>query len=118
MKMKNYFLFFLLMVLPTMGFSQACKLSGRCQRPIEPAFEKLYVCQSQLVYLPDGLYYCNQEGKLNKVRTLLHDCDGMYIIIIRHQCPLCGRSWEFPPDENEFGCPIYQKEVLPDIWSK
>jgi hypothetical protein len=84
----------------------------------EPAFEKIYIESCQLVMMPDGLYYFDDEGGSTRVKTVLSDYDGMYILKVKHQCPLCGRCFESSLREEEFGCPIFQRQVHPRIWSE
>lgn len=83
-----------------------------------PAFEKVYVCRDQLISMQDGMYFKGKCGHLEKIRTLLEDCDGLYVLMIQAQCPLCGACYygKEPPDG--MGCPLYELEVRPYVWSK
>ncbi len=107
----------LIVSCPCQIFSQACVYPMRDLIPKEPAFEKIYICQNQLLTTPEGRYYVNPNGEQVKVRALLQDCEGTYIIVINHQCPLCGRCWEGAHSHDDYDCPIYQKEVVQNLWS-
>src|SRR5215472_9174852 len=80
------------------------------KNPIEPAFEKIYVNSSQIVTMPDGKYYFDDNGKSTKAKAVLCDEDGMYVILINYQCPLCGRTYANSVPDDEYGCPIFQRQ--------
>lgn len=84
----------------------------------EAAFEKIYIDRSQLVHMPDGVYYYDDNGQEIKVKTLLCDKQGLYILRVCYQCQLCGRTYIDRMPEDEEGCPIYERELMPGIWSK
>jgi hypothetical protein len=109
--------FLWLMGWPLWVEGQAMVLPSTYKGERQPAFEKIYVTQSQLIHMPDGLYYENQ-GQQVQVNTLLYDAKGMYILRIYYQCPLCGHVYLDKMPEGEEGCPIYEREILPGIWSK
>lgn len=83
-----------------------------------PPFEKIYVTQNQLVTFPDGTYYYDEMGNSTKVKTILCDSRGMYILIVRYQCPSCGRCWEKNKPDEGYECPIFHRQYGPWIWSK
>ncbi len=108
-------LFFIFLSLVGKSFGQPIEFS---QEPIlasEPAFEKVYFCAAQIVSFPDGIYY-KERGELKKIRTVLHDEQGMYTLSIQHQCPLCGRYWAKGEVPEEYSCPIYKKRFLRTVW--
>jgi hypothetical protein len=84
----------------------------------EPPFEKIYVQPYQLVSMPDGLYYYEDSKCPLKVNAVLQDEEGMYIIMVKYQCPLCGRSYRNKYPDDEHACPLFMKAVMPNIWSK
>lgn len=108
----------LLLLTPCLLSALATTCNDRYKQQCEPAFEKIYVKQCQLCTFYDGTYYFDEEGNSTKVKAVLHDYDGMYIILVKHQCPLCGRCWEGDEPDDEHGCPIFQREVLPSLWSR
>lgn len=105
-----------LILLPQLTFCQGLRFSSDHKQDKEPAFEKIYVKSSDLVTLPDGTYYYDETGKPIKIRALLHDVDGMYIILVTHQCPLCGKCYSKEMDE-EYDCPIYKLRISPRVWT-
>lgn len=99
-------------------FAQGMSFPSDHKHPIEPAFEKIYVQGCQLVTMPDGLYYFDDNGGSTKVKTVLFDEDGMYVIVINYQCPLCGRTYANKVPDDEYGCPIFMRQVHPKVWSE
>jgi hypothetical protein len=81
-----------------------------------PAFEKIYVNPCQIVTFPDGIYLRHEDGQLEKVRSLSQDCGGSYVLLIKTQCPLCGRCYAGKDCPEGMGCPLYEVEVLPNLW--
>lgn len=81
-------------------------------------FEKIYISCNQLINMPDGLYYYDQYGHQTKVKTVLGDEDGMYILVVNYECPLCGRKHSNSTPDEGYGCPIFMKEVLPKLWCR
>lgn len=49
-----------------------------------PPFEKIYVKPGELLCTPYGTYYLSPSGKQEKVRTVLSDCCGCYVIKIQN----------------------------------
>jgi|GEM_PF-5891955 len=82
----------------------------------EPAFEKIYVKQCDLCTFCDGTYYYDEAGEPHKVGTVLHDDQGMYVLLIKYQCPLCGLSWDDKTPDDEHGCPILKRRYHKYIW--
>lgn len=83
-----------------------------------PAFEKIYVTREQIVCMQDGTYMRHACGNLEKVRALLEDCEGLYVLLIETQCPLCGVCYKGKAPPEGMGCPIYETETRPYVWSK
>lgn len=79
-------------------------------------FEKIYVKQCQLCTFCDGTYYYDDKGVPHKVDTVLHDDQGMYILLIKYQCPLCGLSWDDKFPDEEHGCPILKRRYHKYVW--
>jgi hypothetical protein len=98
--------------------AQALMLSPYHKSPIAPAFEKIYIDPQNLVYMPEGLTYFEEDGTRTKVGAVLHDCYGTYILQIEYQCPLCGRTYLNKGPDEEHGCPLFMHKVHPKIWSK
>lgn len=115
---KQFYIFIYLLVfaLPQMTFGQGQSYSSEHKGPFEPPFEKIYIDPSQLVTMPDGVYYCDEVEGMLKARCVLTDCDGMFVIRVTHQCPLCGRCYEGKFLDEEYGCPIFQRHVHPRVW--
>ncbi len=119
MQKKRLFILFtaMWMAWTLSGFCQGLTFPPDHKTPREPAFEKIYVTHDQLVTFADGVYYYAPDGTSCKAHTVSFEEDGMFIITIKHQCPLCGRCWsETTPDE-EWGCPIFKRRVHPKIWA-
>lgn len=109
--------FFVSIFLPQGLFCQGMVLPPTYKQHKEPAFEKIYVKSWQLITMPDGLYYYDDEGGSCKIKTVLADYDGMYILVVRKQCPLCGRcSSGFETDSDEWDCPIPKPKIHPRVW--
>jgi hypothetical protein len=81
-----------------------------------PAFEKMYVTNDQIMRTPDGIYLKLCTGETEKVRALLEDNDGLYILRIKTQCCLCGQSYDGKAPPEGYSCPLYDKEVMPYMW--
>lgn len=86
------------------------------QLPQPTPFEKIYVTPQDVISTPEGTYYVTPDGDMEKVRAVLRDCCGTYIIKIAHICPVCGYACcEKNPPEG-YDCPLWKIEVLPHIW--
>lgn len=83
-----------------------------------PAFEKIYVTRNQIISMQDGIYLKHECGNLEKVRALREDCEGLYVLLIETQCPLCGVCYKGKTPPEEMGCPIFEMERLPNLWTK
>lgn len=83
-----------------------------------PAFEKIYISLDQIVCMPDGIYYMHTCGNLEKTRAIMEDSDGLYVLLIETQCPLCGACYKGTAPPEGMGCPIYEIETRPYSWSK
>lgn len=95
---------------PAYLLSQGASYCSNHKYPLEPAFEKIYIQPNQLINMPNGLYYYDDCGEEIKVNTVLGDEDGTYIVVVNYQCPLCGRTYNTKtPDEN-YGCPLFEKQ--------
>lgn len=117
------FLIFIFMVgglQPAFALQEHWTKGFRNEREFEspPAFEKIYISRDQVVGLPDGTYVRHSCGNLEKVRALLEDCDGLYVLLIETQCPLCGCCYKGKEPPEGMGCPIYQRESRPYVWTK
>lgn len=64
------------------------------------AFEKTYVCPSSILHNSSGTYYLNEQNCWEKVRAVLKDCKGTYVLRIWTQCPQCGTCYrgKTPPE--------------------
>lgn len=98
--------------------AQAVTLPPYHKSPVAPAFEKIYIDPLNLIYMPNGLYYCEEDGILAKVDTVLQDCYGTYVLHIDYQCPLCGRVYTTKEPDDDHGCPLFMHQVHPEIWEK
>lgn len=117
--MRAFFLIFFILLAthPFSGYAQSMSFNDEYKHQDEPAFEKIYVTPDQLCTFSDGVYYFDDEGNSSKVRATLHDLDGLYVLIVKHQCPLCGKAWSTAEPDDGYGCPIYQRRFHPRIWS-
>jgi hypothetical protein len=106
----------LFLLLPLLSSAQGLNFPSHYKGPTETPFEKIYVERSQIVTLPDGIYYADEEGNLIKAQCLRADCDGSYVIVIKRQCQLCGRCYEGKFLDEEYGCPIFQRKVSSRLW--
>ena len=80
------------------------------------AFEKIYVTREQIVCLVSGIYLKHPNGELEKVRSLSEDYEGMFVLRVKTQCPLCGRCYSGKCCPEGMNCPLYDKEILPNWW--
>lgn len=80
------------------------------------AFEKIYVNREDVICTPEGIYLKHCDNSLEKVRALLNDCEGMYVLRIHTQCPLCGECYSGKACPEDKSCPLYDKEIFPGIW--
>lgn len=81
-----------------------------------PAFEKVYVTREEIISLQDGIYLKKCCGQLEKVRALLEDCDGLYVLFVDTQCPLCGTCYKGKAPAEGMCCPIYENESRPFLY--
>lgn len=116
-KTMKYALLILLMGIPLALAGMGKTFNDEHKHFTEPPFEKIYVRPDQLCTFENGVYYFDEGGKTRKVRAVLNDCDGTYVIFIKHQCPLCGRSWNNNEPDEGYGCPIFQRRYHPSTWS-
>ncbi|MCE5318170.1 MAG: hypothetical protein LLG04_12525, partial [Parachlamydia sp.] len=114
--MHKLFLIFTLLI-PLLSYAQGRNYSSDYKGEREPAFEKIYVQRSDIVTMPDGVYYYDKDEGMCKVRAFSADCDGLYVIRINHQCTLCGRCYEGKYLDEEYGCPLFQRRVSSWLWS-
>lgn len=80
-------------------------------------FEKVYITGASLLSMPQGTFYKNACGHLEKVRCVSHDCNGMYFLRVHTQCPLCGAVYSGRECSESMNCPLYEKEIAPGIWN-
>ena len=118
--MKTIFLL-LLSLFAFEGLNATHAQQGLCCGPIREfespeAFEKIYVKGCSIVSMPDGTYYRHPCGQLEKIRTLSHDCKGMYFLRVYVQCPLCGCVYSGTSSGEGMSCPLYEQETFPGIW--
>lgn len=78
--------------------AQACIKPWCYDQP--DAFEKTYVCPEQLMNNCCGTFYLNEFNQWEKVRAVLKDCKGTYVLRIWTQCPYCGTCYrgKEPPE--------------------
>jgi hypothetical protein len=89
-----------------------------CKREFEQpqAFEKIYVDGSSILSMPTGIFLKHDDGELELVRSLLADCQGMYVMRIYTQCPSCGKCYANKNSTDGYDCPLYEREVFPGMW--
>lgn len=95
---------------------QGCGFSYKREFVEPDAFEKVYVKGSDLLYTHAGIFLKHSCGSLEQVRSICHDCKGMYAVRIHTQCPLCGRVYSGRESPDGLNCPLYSHEVVPGIW--
>lgn len=78
-------------------------------------FDKIYVTYNDIVTMPDGIYYVDKAGERTKVRALLHDWDGMYVMVIKK--PEVAIEEESYQSESYF-YPNHTPKVHPRIWGE
>lgn len=86
------------------GCAQACVKPWCYEQP--DAFEKTYVCPQSLLYSCEGTFFLNEDGYREKVRAVLQDCKGTYVIRIWTQCPYCGTCYRGKHPPEGMSCPI------------
>lgn len=104
---KNGLLLVMLVCIP-FGYADEILFEG------EKPFEKIYVTYNDIVTMPDGVYFVDKSGKRTKVRALLHDWDGMYVMLIKKPEPPVEVE-EIAPSEKYF-YPNPTPKVHPRIW--
>ncbi len=80
------------------------------------AFDKIYVNKSAILSMPGGTYLKLQNGGLEKVRVLSHDCQGAYILRIHTVCEQCGRVYSDKDSPEGWCCLSHEIEIMPSIW--
>lgn len=80
------------------------------------AFEKIYVNECQVLSTPQGTFLKHCNGRLERVRALLYDYRGMYVLRVLTQCQYCGRVYDGKESPEGYSCPLYEKELVPGIW--
>lgn len=119
---KKYVNFLIPLLLVLLAFAGDLSAKPRCccnhKRVFDSpaAFEKIYVTQDEVVCTPDGIYLKHCDGSLEKVRSILSDCEGMYVLRILTQCPLCGQCYAGKGCPEDRSCPLYDKEIMPGLW--
>lgn len=83
-----------------------------------PAFEKIYVTRDVILSMQDGIYLKHSCGNLQKVRCLRHDCEGMYVLLIETQCPLCGACYSGKEPPEGMCCPMFEVQTRQNVWIK
>lgn len=116
--MSSFFalLFKVLLLLPTVLPALELMSHGEYKGEIEPPFEKIYVEQSDLCTFCNGTYYYDPSGEPHKINALLYDEQGMYILLIKYQCPLCGLCYNEKNPGGECGCPILKRRYGKYVW--
>lgn len=109
-------LLYILLLFPTFLPALAHSTHGEYKGEREPPFEKIYVTHADLCTFCDGTYYYDEKGETHKVRTVLHDDQGMYILLIKYQCPLCGLCYDEKEPDGEHGCPIFKRRYTKYVW--
>lgn len=104
------------LLVPQWTLARGENYSSEYKGEREPAFEKIYVQPWQVVTMPDGIYYEDEEEGMVKADRLSADVDGTYVIRITRQCPLCGRCFEGTYLDEEYGCPHFQRNVSSWLW--
>jgi hypothetical protein len=111
MDKKISYIFFILMavaLLHTHVFAE----EQTCPR----AFDKIYVCPTDIFSTFQGNFYISPTGEQIKVSSISRDCNGPYVILITRQCPACGRYCS-EEDEcfDQYVCPIWENYEQPLI---
>lgn len=84
--------------------AQAC-VKPRCYEQLDP-FEKTYVCPERLMHNCSGTYFLNEHNQWEKVRAVLTDCSGTYVLRIWTQCPSCGTCYRSKMPPEGMSCPL------------
>jgi len=79
------------------------------------AFDKIYVCPTDVLCTPQGTYYLSPTGEEIKVSAISRDCNGPYVILITRHCPSCGRTYTGSERHEGFDCPIWENYEQPLI---
>lgn len=104
-------------ILSMMAMATPCP--GCCNEliPAPIPFEKIYVSPHEVLTTPYGSYYRNPCGEYEKVRSVLRDCNGTYVIIVTVQCPICGKWYDGTKPEAGYCCPLDEIQIYPDLWT-
>lgn len=118
MRFKNICLSLLSVLLICLFTPEAYGRGFAFQREFEPVepFEKIYVSQDEILCTPFGIFLKHPNGHNEKVRSLLNDFKGTYVLRVKTQCPLCGRCYYGQHPDEGYSCPLYDKEIFPGIW--
>jgi len=114
MMFRRLLLFCLL--LPGLLAAQGMTYNDEHKQFREPPFEKIYVRSDQICTFPEGVYYFDDYGNSTKVKGICADYDGLYVILVKYECPLCGRAWDESEPDYDFCCPIFHKRYNNNIW--
>ena len=114
-------IFFVLFILSfTSGEAIHRKMGfiGKREFQNSPApFEKIYVDEGKIISTPSGTFVKQYDGTLERVRAVLYDTRGMYVLRIQTQCPQCGRCYDGKTPPADYSCPLYEKEIFPGYWA-
>lgn len=89
-----------------------------CKFHAPEAFEKIYVNAGSVLSMPDGIYLKHENGEIEKVRMLSHDCQGAYVMRIHTVCPQCGRIYIGQTSPEGWNCLSHEIQIKPSIWIK
>lgn len=84
--------------------AQAC-VKPWCYEQPEP-FEKFYVCPESVFHDCDGTYFINEFHCREKVRAVMKDCKGTFVLRIWTQCPYCGTCYRGKHPPEGMSCPL------------
>lgn len=107
--MRHFFFFFAFL------FSTVCSFAN--EWALVPPFEKIYVTPSEILMTPEGTFYRSPlTGECDPIRAVRRDCNGLYVLKVWMQCPVCGNycTGKKPPEGYE--CPLWEIEAFPHIW--
>jgi hypothetical protein len=102
---KRFILLAIAFFCITMQFSS--QVYGGEETSIDP-LEKIYVVPSQLHIIPEGIFFLNSQGNLDKACGVFSDAGGIYVMKGLYQCPACGK-WNRDGICHNTLCPLLLK---------
>ncbi len=80
----------LLFAMTTLVYGQDSSSTSASQLDT-PSLQKIYVQPSQIHITTAGIFFLQSDGELGIACGVFNDVNGVYVLIVRYQCPGCQR---------------------------